>query len=216
MRESASMTNARSSCAIFSSSESVPGPSHCALATPATSPTPAGRIGGGRLASVTTSPSVTTAARSMAFFSSRMLPGQSYDISAAIASEDARLIVRPRRLLASARKWSTSPWISSRRSRSAGTLRVITLRRKYRSSRKEPSRTLRRRSLFVEAMMRTSTRTVVVPPTRSTSRLCRTRRILAWVASVMSPISSRSSVPPSASSNLPGLRCCAPVNAPRS
>ena len=42
------------------------------------------------------------------------------------------------------------------------------------------------------------------------------RSSLACSASGNSPISSRKSVPPVASSNFPGLRICAPVKAPRS
>ena len=41
-----------------------------------------------------------------------------------------------------------------------------------------------------------------------------TRSSLAWVSRLMSPISSRNSVPPSAASNLPSRRATAPVNAP--
>ena len=53
---------------------------------------------------------------------------------------------------------------------------------------------------------RTSTRSVRVPPRRSNSCSCRTRRILACVFALMSPISSRNSVPPSACSKRP-MRC---------
>src|ERR1700741_2406214 len=52
------------------------------------------------------------------------------------------------------------------------------------------------------------------PPTRSTSPSSRTRRSLACMATGMSPISSRKSVPPSACSNLPTWRPAAPVKAP--
>ena len=53
-----------------------------------------------------------------------------------------------------------------------------------------------------------------VPPTRSKRFSSSARRILAWSGSGRSPISSRKSVPRWASSNLPGLRAAAPVNAP--
>ncbi len=57
-------------------------------------------------------------------------------------------------------------------------------------------------------------RIVRVPPSRSNSCSCSTRRILACVFGLMSPISSRNSVPPSACSKRP-MRCLsAPVNAP--
>src|SRR5439155_1280063 len=51
-------------------------------------------------------------------------------------------------------------------------------------------------------------------PSRSNRLSSRTLRTLAWVPRTMSPISSRKSVPPSASSNLPCLRAMAPVKAP--
>ncbi len=44
-----------------------------------------------------------------------------------------------------------------------------------------------------------------VPPSRSKRDSSMTRRSFAWVSRDMSPISSRKSVPPSASSNLPRL-----------
>src|SRR4051812_40924866 len=72
------------------------------------------------------------------------------------------------------------------------------------------------RSRFVAAMTRTSTFKVSVPPTRSNSRCCSARRSFTCVESGISPISSRKSVPPSASSNRPSLRPTAPVKDPRS
>ena len=56
------------------------------------------------------------------------------------------------------------------------------------------------------ATRRTSTLIVLVPPTRSNSRSCRTRSSLTCISIGISPISSRNSVPPSASSKRPGLR----------
>ena len=47
-------------------------------------------------------------------------------------------------------------------------------------------------------------------PRRSTTPDSAARRILAWVAGAMSPISSRNRVPPCASSNLPGRELVAP------
>ena len=55
---------------------------------------------------------------------------------------------------------------------------------------------------------------VSVPPTRWISPCWSTRRILVWVASAMSPISSRKIVPPSQSSNLPRRWPWRPVNEP--
>src|SRR3990167_5440374 len=59
------------------------------------------------------------------------------------------------------------------------------------------------RSRFDAAITRTSTRIVSLPPTRSNARSSRARRTFAWVFRLMSPISSRKSEPPSASSNFP-------------
>ncbi len=69
-------------------------------------------------------------------------------------------------------------------------------------------------SLLVAAMRRTFTRTVSVPPTRSNSRSWITRSSFTCVLRLMSPISSRKSVPASAISNRPFLRAAAPVKAP--
>ena len=64
------------------------------------------------------------------------------------------------------------------------------------------------------ATTRTSVLIVSFPPTRSNCWSCSTRSTFACVAGVMSPISSRKSVPPSACSNLPMRLRSAPVNAP--
>ncbi len=53
-----------------------------------------------------------------------------------------------------------------------------------------------------------------VPPTRSNSLCCRTRRSFACMGGASSPISSRKRVPSSAASSFPFLRPTAPVNAP--
>ena len=62
--------------------------------------------------------------------------------------------------------------------------------------------------------MRISTLTGCVPPTRSISRSWMARSSLACRRTSISLISSSSSVPPSASSNLPMRRATAPVKAP--
>ena len=72
------------------------------------------------------------------------------------------------------------------------------------------------RSRLLVARMRTLTRTGAVPPTRSISRSWITRSSLACRRTSISLISSSSSVPPSAASNLPARRATAPLNAPRS
>jgi len=62
--------------------------------------------------------------------------------------------------------------------------------------------------------MRTSTWMGVVPPTRSNDRVCRTRNSLTCTEGLISPISSRKSVPPSAASKRPSRLPAAPVNEP--
>jgi hypothetical protein len=59
---------------------------------------------------------------------------------------------------------------------------------------------------LVAATMRTSTRSVRLPPTRSNSPSCSTRSSFACIAGDISPTSSRNSVPPSASSKRPSRR----------
>ena len=62
--------------------------------------------------------------------------------------------------------------------------------------------------------MRRSSCTEAVPPSGRTARSWSTRSSLACVASGMSPISSRNSVPPLAAAKRPSRRRSAPVNAP--
>ena len=90
----------------------------------------------------------------------------------------------------------------------------MTLRRKYRSSRKVPFSISCSRSLLVAAMTRTSTLIVRADPRRSTSPSCSTRSTFACVFALMSPTSSRKMVPRSACSNLPICFSVAPVNEP--
>ena len=71
-------------------------------------------------------------------------------------------------------------------------------------------------SLLVAATTRTSTVISVLPPRRRKAPSSRTRRSLAWVPGCISAISSRSRVPPWASSKQPSRRSRAPVKAPRS
>ena len=77
-----------------------------------------------------------------------------------------------------------------------------------------PAFTSASRFLLVAAMQRKSTLICWLPPTRTISFSCSTRSRSVWVLRLMSLISSRNTVPPSATSNLPFLRYCAPVNAP--
>src|SRR5712692_8128723 len=53
-----------------------------------------------------------------------------------------------------------------------------------------------------------------VLPTRKKARVSSARKSLTWLSGSISPISSRNSVPPSASSMSPGLTLTAPVKAP--
>ena len=74
-----------------------------------------------------------------------------------------------------------------------------------RSSRKAFSATALSRSRLVAAITRTSMGISSVPPTGRTVRSCSTRSSLTCMASVISLISSRKIVPPSATSNKPAL-----------
>ena len=91
-----------------------------------------------------------------------------------------------------------------RAARAAAAARIsIVFRRKSRSWRKRPAATSARRSALVAEMIRTSTRRVRDEPTRSNSPVSSTRSSLAcWLSGTLA-ISSRNSVPPSASSKRP-------------
>src|SRR5258706_123885 len=104
--------------------------------------------------------------------------------------------------------------ISFGRSRRAGSFSLTTFSRYKRSSRKLPRFTASERSRFDVATMRISTLTGLPPPTRSISRSWIARSNFACRRASISEISSKSSVPPFASSNLPTRRAMAPVNAP--
>ncbi len=104
--------------------------------------------------------------------------------------------------------------MSSRRSRSGGRCSSTVFSRKNRSSRNRPAATSARTSALVAARMRTSTRRDFDEPTRSNSPVCSTRSSLACCAGDRLAISSRKSVPPSASSNRPTRSARASVNAP--
>ena len=62
--------------------------------------------------------------------------------------------------------------------------------------------------------IRTSTATLSVPPTRSNFRSSRKRSSFTWAPREISPTSSRNTVPPLATSNLPAFCRMAPVNEP--
>src|ERR1051326_847356 len=71
-------------------------------------------------------------------------------------------------------------------------------------------------SLFAAATRQPSTATGARPPIRSTTFSSIARNSLPCTPSGNSPISSRNTVPPAASSNFPWRRSFAPVKAPRS
>src|SRR5690606_38802289 len=173
------------------------------------------RTCGGRSFSPMRFPSARTIARSIVFSSSRTLPGQGYASSSRIASASTpSMLSRSLRLYWST-KWCTSSGISSRRWRSGTRWIGTTAIRQYRSRRKLPSRISSSRSLFVAETRRTSTSRDFVSPSRRTSPSCSTRRSLTCSVAGISPISSRKSVPPDATSKRPGLSRSAPVKAPR-
>jgi len=91
-----------------------------------------------------------------------------------------------------------------------------TAMRYHRSSRNCPSATMAARSRCVAATIRTSTLIGWLPPTRSSQPSCAMRSSRTCAAGGNSPISSKSSVPPSARSNQPLRVSTAPVNEPRS
>ena len=68
--------------------------------------------------------------------------------------------------------------------------------------------------MLVAARIRTSTERLRELPTGVTSPSCSTRSSFACITRLMSPISSRKSVPPSALSNVPRRSATAPVKAP--
>ena len=90
----------------------------------------------------------------------------------------------------------------------------MVLRRKSRSSRKRLLATSSSRLALVAEMMRTLTLFVFDDPTRSISPISSTRRSLDCRFYGTLAISSRNSVPPSASSNRPTRSALASVNAP--
>src|SRR5207247_1247560 len=101
-----------------------------------------------------------------------------------------------------------------RPARSGGISIGTTLSRKYRSSRNRPAAISTETFLFVAAITRTSTRSAFPDPTRDITPSSRARSTFACAARLMSPISSRNSVPPSASSNFPSRSANAPVKLP--
>ena len=162
------------------------------------------------------SPRASSTARCMQFSSSRTLPRQGMARSSAIgAAAERRASGRPLAAASLAAKCRASAAMSCGRSRSGGSCSATTFRRNSRSSRKRPSRDRARRGRgcwWRSAGYRPCTG--LVPPTRSISRSWMARSSLACRRGSISLISSSSSVPPSASSNLPMRRAMAPVKAP--
>ncbi len=95
---------------------------------PASTPTGA-RTSDGRCSGPMTSCSARSMARSSTFWSSRMLPGQSYARRRRCASGSTATGPRPCRAASSRRKWSIRSGMSCRRARSGGRVSVTTLSR---------------------------------------------------------------------------------------
>ena len=106
--------------------------------------------------------------------------------------------------------------MSSRRSRSGGTLISKLLTRYIRSARNSPSAMAVSLSRLVAAIKRTSTSTFFTPPTRKNVRVSSARSSFDWSCIGISMISSKNSVPPSAISKSPNFLALAPENAPAS
>ena len=104
--------------------------------------------------------------------------------------------------------------MSSGRSRSGGRWMTTVFRRYRRSSRKRPAAISTGSSALVADSTRTFTNRSLDEPTRCSSPVCSTRSSLAWSRTGMLAISSRNSVPSSASSKQPMRSNRASVNAP--
>ena len=152
--------------------------------------------------------------RSTTLRSSRTLPCQAWRSSAAIYPLSIVSIRRPILSANCAAKNRAYSAISPGRSRSDGRWMRKTERRKKRSSRKFPEAISFSRSRFVAAMIRRSTLVGRVSPILMNSPHSSTRSSLACSSTGISPISSRKSVPLSASSNNPFLSLVAPVKLP--
>ena len=113
-------------------------------------------------------------------------------------------------------KCSASVMMSVVRSRNGGRVITSKARRSSRSARNFPCSASSGRSSLVAPMMRTSVRTVSLPPTRSNSPYSITRRTFSCTPDDVLDSSSRNRLPLWASSNLPSLRLPAPVNDPAS
>ncbi len=142
-------------------------------------------------------------ARSIRFSSSRTLPGKSQAWSCSMAFWGICKILRPKRLQNFSTKCVTRGAISSLRWRRGGIWIGNTCRRKQRSSRKVPFSISFSSWRLVAAIRRIFTLIVLLPPKRSNSPSWSTRRSLACSSRGSSPISSKKSVPPSASSKRP-------------
>ena len=106
--------------------------------------------------------------------------------------------------------------MSSMRSRSGGIRIASAPRRAARSARKpEPPDCVGGAVRLVAARMRASMRRARVPPTGISRRSCVNRSSFVCSSGAMSPISSRNSVPPSASSMMPAFGDSACECAPR-
>ncbi len=156
-----------------------------------------------------------TTARNTAYSSWRTLPGQFVALHqrhrfGPDGADGAVLLFAAKR----ARKRLARSGISSRRVRSGG-MAIGTRSAGNRGPRGSgPASPSSIRFWLVAEITRISTFTGLRPPTGSTSPSCRARSSFTCASSGSSPTSSRNSVPPEASTNLPTWRSCAPVNEP--
>ena len=151
-------------------------------------------------------------ARSTTFLSSRILPGQSWFISAAAAPP-----VKPAKnscrscLTMPLAKCSARGRMSSCRRRSGGRVSTSKDQRSSKSSRNRPSAANAGRSALAAPTMRTSTSRVSFEPTRSNCPYSTTRNSFSCNRSDIEASSSRNNVPPSADSKRPARDLLAPV-----
>ena len=151
---------------------------------------------------------------SIRFSNSRMFPGQWYRRRTSIALSENPGILLLKERLNLLRKCFARRGMSSLLSRRGGIEMGTTLRRKKRSWRNFPLKTLSSRLVLVAEMTRISTLMGLFDPIRSISLSWRTRSSFAWRSDLNAEISSRKRVPPLAYSNFPMVRVWAPVKAP--
>ena len=152
-----------------------------------------------------TSPSARATARSRTVSSSRTLPGHGYLSRASIASGAMGFGCLPRACANREAQRAARASMSERLSRSGGTVMVYSRKSSCSSLRKSPSRTASESLGPAPAIRRTFTVRPCPPPTRAVSPPRSRRTIPSCAVRGRASTPSRNSVPPSASSHLPGL-----------